>query len=385
MGPKKKQLKDGRSLQTTEKDLELERIYLDQLYDNAQVGIVMAENDGTVIRVNPEFIQIFGYSVEECLGANIDGLIAGPQRRKEADKITRSVAQGEKRAFEALRRCKDGTLKNVLVLASPIVMNGDQVAVYAFYRDITDQRRIETELFKAKQLEATGRLAGGISHDFNNLLSIIMGNLELALMSIPDGNPAIDALTTANDACVKAHDLTFKFLTFSAGGQPYKRRADLKLVVRDVADSVFADHPSLCSLTVPDDLWDVRVDPDLIRHALKAVMENALEAVRENGTVTIRAANISAETHIGDALLQEGRRYVCVAVRDNGIGIPPEALPIVFDPYFSTKASSYSKGLGMGLPVAYSIVTQHGGNIRLDSVYQKGTTAKIFIPVGPEH
>ena len=380
MNIRKGRLKGQKSQLGTEKDLERERIHLDQLFENAQVGIVMAANDGTVTRVNPEFRRIFGYSAEECLGMNIDSLVTARQNRTEAEEITHSVAHGEKKAFEALRRCKDGTLKNVLVMASPIIVNGEQVAVYAFYRDITDQRRIEAELLKARQLETTGKLAGGIAHDFNNLLSIIMGNIELASINMPSDSPAMEALKNASDACKKANALTLKFLTFSAGGQPIKRIIDTAKVLREVAENVFADHPKLCSFAIPDDVWDIEVDPDLFRHVLAAVLENALEAVKGKGSVMIRAANLSEETCGTDIFLQDERRYLLIAVRDNGNGIPAESVPAVFDPYFSTKTSVSSKGLGMGLTLAHSIVTRHGGKIRLDSEHQKGTTVKIFIP-----
>lgn len=359
-----------------------EQNYLDQLFDNAQVGIVMAHNDGTIMRVNPEFTRIFGYTPEECMGKNVDALVTQGQDHKKAAGITQSVANGEKHAFEADRLCKDGTLKTVAVMASPIIMNGAQVAVYAFYRDISLQRQVEAELLKAKKLEATGALAAGIAHDFNNLLSVIMGNIDLVLLDTSTENTATkNTLTVAKNACVQAHKLTLKFLTFSSGGQPVKRMVDLKHLLRDTAEKVFTEAGITLHFDLADELALVQTDMDQMHHVFEGVMENALESIRDHGVVTISAVNLGQAECQGNLLLANDQQYVLVAIKDNGMGIPEESVHKVFDPYFSTKALAFRTGLGMGLTVAHSIVSQHGGHIQIDSQYRKGTTVKIYLPV----
>lgn len=357
-----------------------DQIYLDQLFDNAQLGIIMADNDGTIIRVNPEFTRIFGYTPEDCVGKNIDALVAEGPDHEKAVGITRSVAKGRKYAFEADRRCKDGSLKKVAVMASPIIMNDGQVAVYAFYRDITLQRQIEAELIKAKKLEVTGALAAGIAHDFNNLLSIVMGNIELALLDTSADNKAAKALAVAKNACVRAHKLTLKFLTFSSGGYPIKCIVDLKQLLRDAAETVCSGTDVRLQFDLADELPLVQTDMDQMRFVFEGVMENALESIGDDGVVTISAMSLDKVKCRPNVLLNNDQEYICVFISDNGMGIPEGAVHKVFDPYFSTKAMAFKKGLGMGLTVAHSIVSQHGGQMHIDSQYRKGTTVKIYLP-----
>ncbi len=371
---------------TRTKDLHIpplqEKAYLDQLFDNAQVGIIMADNDGTVLRINPEFQKIFGFSYEEAVGRNIDALVADRHDREQAARITHSVSEGQKHTFEAIRRTKAGDNRHVAVMASPIVLNGNQVAVYAFYRDITEQRQMEAELLNAKKLEATGKLAGGIAHDFNNMLAIIMGSIDIALLQFGvKAKKDVYHLEQARTVCARAHELTQKFITFSAGGMLIKKTIDLADLVRNIAEKQFEGTGVDCSIDLPDDLWTVMADPKQLRHALTEIMTNAAEALPDGGSVTITGANIQNGASDAEALTGTPQPCVQLTVADNGIGIPAEVLPQVFDPYYSTKQLSKKTGLGLGLTMVHSVVAKHGGTIRIASDPASGTQVVIVLPV----
>lgn len=362
-------------------DLLQEKAYLDQLFDNAQVGIVMAKNDGTVIRINPEFQRLFGYSCEEALGRNIDDLIAVQEERAGAAHITRSVSEGRKHAFQAIRRTKDGSHRYMAVMASPIVINGNQVAVYAFYRDITTQRQVEAELLKAKKLEATGKLAGGIAHDFNNLLTIIMGSIDIVRLELAtEKKPDLYHLEQAQQVCRRAHELTQRFITFSDGDLLIKQPMDLSAILRPLAETINESIDVVCTYDSMDNLWSVRADRKQLRLAISEIVSNATEAISADGEVKIEAVNVSGDSlHRQSPASVNGSR-VRVSIEDNGIGIPAEVLPQIFDPYYSTKPLSNRTGLGLGLTIAHSIVTKHGGAIRVESTPMVGTRVVIELP-----
>lgn len=357
-------------------------IYLEQLFENAQVGILMAENDGTVIRINPEFQRIFGYTADECIGRNADELVAAKEQRQEAERITRSVSQGNKHSFEAKRRCKDGTLKHMAIMASPIVVQGRQVAVYGFYRDVTLQRQMEAELIKAKQLEATGRLAGGIAHDFNNLLTIILGNIDLGLTDLQSHPSPLHKthLEQAKKFCLRAYDLTQKFITFSAGNHPKKERIHLTPLLKEEAQKVFGGDAYNCRFEVAEDLWRVEIDAEQFRQVLSAIFSNAHEAMPGGGDVVVHGINLSTKEGQPQSMVSPQTPCVQITIRDNGNGVPAKAIQRLFDPYYSTKKTVSLKGLGLGLTVAHSIVHQHGGHIQLESQENTGTSVHIILP-----
>lgn len=361
--------------------LRQEKAYLDQLFDNAQVGIVMAENDGTVIRINPEFQRIFGYSGEEAVGRNIDDLITVQADRAEAAHITQSVSEGQKHAFQTIRRTKDGSRRHIAVIASPIVLNGNQVALYAFYLDITTQRQVEDELLKAKKLEATGKLAGGIAHDFNNLLTIIMGSIDIVRLELAtEKKPDLYHLEQAQQVCRRAHELTQRFITFSDGDLLIMQSMDLTAILRALAESFNESIDVACTYEVTDDLWTVQADRKQLRLAIAEIVTNAAEAISADGEVKITAVNVSSDGLHRESPASANGHRVRVSIEDNGMGIPAEVLPQIFDPYYSTKPLSNRTGLGLGLTIAHSIVTKHGGAIRVESTPMVGTRVVIELP-----
>ncbi len=246
-----------------------------------------------------------------------------------------------------------------------------------------DRKRIDEELLNAKKLEAIGVLAGGIAHDFNNLLFIIMGNINMAQINIQEGHPAQKHLTEAERACLRAKDLTQKFITFSSGGGgggPVKRRVSVRELITSVSSLVLSGPITSSEIIAPNDLWDVEVDENQMRQVLTSLLENAREAMIRGGVISIRAENIELTENGTEGIDPKSGRYVRVLISDAGIGISEENMPKIFDPYFSTKYRGSQKGMGFGLAIARSVIKKHNGHITVESVPGQGTNVCLFIP-----
>jgi nitrogen-specific signal transduction histidine kinase/CheY-like chemotaxis protein len=247
--------------------------------------------------------------------------------------------------------------------------------------DITEQKRLETEIIKAKKLEATALLAGGIAHDFNNLLAVILGNLEMAQEDITLGRPFSKKLLRAKEACLRAGDLTKKFLTFSSGGEPFKKPTPVEGFLSDAVTLALAGTNVSFECSFAADLWPVDIDAGQMTLALGNVITNAREAMPQGGVIRIRAENAASGPDENRELLNGPKsRYVKVSIQDYGKGIPGDVLPQVFDPYFSSKDTWQNKGLGLGLTIAYSIIKKHGGHIDIASKPNVGTTVTLYLP-----
>jgi len=244
-----------------------------------------------------------------------------------------------------------------------------------------DRKKVEAELLNAKKLEATGVLAGGIAHDFNNLLFVIMGNINMAQLKIEDDHDAQKHLIEAEKACLRAKDLTQKFITFSSGGGPVKRLVSMSHLVSSVVSLVLSGSIASSEIDTPSDLWLVEVDENQIRQVFTGIVENARESMPRGGIVSIRAENVEIDAESGaEGIAPNAGRYVKVVISDEGIGISEENMPKVFDPYFSTKYRGNQKGMGFGLAIAHSVIKKHNGNIEVESIPGKGTTVSILIP-----
>jgi two-component system, cell cycle sensor histidine kinase and response regulator CckA len=247
-----------------------------------------------------------------------------------------------------------------------------------------DRKKFEDELFNAKNLEAIGVLAGGIAHDFNNLLFVIMGNINMAQRKIEEDHQARRHLLEAEKACLRAKDLTQKFITFSSGGGPVKRQVSMLELVSNVAGLVLSGSMTSCDIKMPTDLWRVEVDENQMRQVFTSLLENAGEAMSRGGVISIRAENVEISESGIEGIDPKVGPYVKVAISDEGIGILEKNMPNIFDPYFSTKYRGSRKGMGFGLTIAHSVIKKHNGHIKVESVPGEGTTVSVLIPVSSQ-
>ncbi len=244
--------------------------------------------------------------------------------------------------------------------------------------DITDRKRLEEELQRVEKLESIGTLAGGIAHNFNNLLTMILGNISLASMDAAPGSEIQESLEQAEKASLRAKDLTLQLLTFSKGGAPVKEIASLTELLKDTAGSALGGSNVKCRFSIPDDLWQAEIDARQVSQVIYNLVINAQQSMPAGGTIELSAENIAINKtqRLGKGLPIIAGDYVRVAITDHGSGIPKEHLEKIFDPFFTTKINA----IGLGVATAFSIARQHGGHLSVESKVGSGSTFYLYLP-----
>ncbi|MDY7035265.1 MAG: ATP-binding protein [Thermodesulfobacteriota bacterium] len=236
----------------------------------------------------------------------------------------------------------------------------------------------EEALLKAKNLESIGVLAGGIAHDYNNLLTAILGNISLALSFLKPKDEIYNLLIAAQKASMRAKDLTKKLITLSKGEGPVKKVTSIAPLLKYTSEFALSGSNVSCDFSIESSLWSVEIDQALIDQVIQSLVINAKEAMPEGGTIKITAKNISLDED-NDFFLKSGK-YIKLSFGDHGTGIPEEDLSKVFDPYFSTKEMGSQKGMGLGLSICHSIMKKHDGHISVESKVGQGTTFSLYFP-----
>ena len=244
-------------------------------------------------------------------------------------------------------------------------------------REITERIRIEEELRNARHLESIAALSGGIAHDYNNLLTAIMGNISLCMTSLPADSPQHDWLNQAQDAALIAKELTSRLITFSKGGTPQKETIAPAELIEGATEFALSGSNIEVHYDLPEQLWHMDVDRMQVGQAVHNIVINAREAMPEGGDLYVSAWNelVTAQTP-GPA----PGRHVVISIQDCGQGIAPETLNRIFDPYFTTKEMGTDRGLGLGLSIANSIINKHGGAIGVASEIGIGARFSIYMP-----
>jgi signal transduction histidine kinase/CheY-like chemotaxis protein len=245
-------------------------------------------------------------------------------------------------------------------------------------REITERRLAEEELFKSRQLKSLGVLAGGLAHDFNNILTGILGNISLARKDESAGSDLLKRLEEAENACKIAKLLANRLLTFSKGGAPVTEPTSIAELIKETANFSLAGSNALAQYDLPEDLWPAEIDRGQISQVIYNLVKNAEQAMPQGGAIQIAAQNTKIRPE--DGLLLETGDYLKISIRDEGAGIPEDILPQIFDPYFTDKPG----GTGLGLTSALSIVKSHKGTITVDSPPVGGATVSVYLPASPD-
>lgn len=341
-------------------------------------GVIAADTQGRVLLMNPVAERLTGWTQDEALGKPVARVLSIFDE-KTGDNLPcpgdQALQTGQAAEISGWFMGRGGIGRTLAVSGSPIIDPRHQtLGVVLVFRDITRQRQTEAELLKMEKLSSLGILAGGIAHDFNNILTGILGNISLALWST-DGPPGLlENLHSAEKAALRAQDLVQQLLTFAKGGMPVKAAASLPEIIEDSTDFALRGSKPVCRFVFPEDLWWAEVDAGQISQVIHNLVINAVQAMPMGGDMEIRGENVVFCTD-GGLSLKEGK-YVKISIQDQGLGIPPEHLLKIFDPYFTTK----QQGSGLGLATAYSIMKNHGGHITAASTLGAGTTFTLYLP-----
>ena len=343
-------------------------------------GVITTDLKGNVLILNRVAETLCDWPLEEAAGQPLEEVfhVVDFTTRKRIDNpVQRVIKTGKAVTITpgAVLIARDGWERFIADSAAPILdQKGNLFGVVLVFRDISEKRLLESEISKLEKLRAIGQLAGGIAHDFNNLLTAILGNVSLARISVPPESPAAEKLDRAENAVMKAKGLTQQLLTFAKGGAPQIKTIDLGKILQEGVQFTLRGSNSLFRFEIQDGLWPVLADIDQISQVVNNLIINADQAMPSGGTITVTAANHRHEDG-GDLPLEPGS-YVRVSFADQGSGIAAEHLPLVFDPYFTTKKT----GSGLGLSTVYSIIRRHGGAITVSSTEGSGTTFTFYLP-----
>jgi PAS domain S-box-containing protein len=335
------------------------------------VGITRRD-DGLFIEVNQGFERWSGWSKDETIGRS--SLELGVWDRETRNRaIELMLKNGHLENFEFIFTPKSGEKRLGTMYISPLNLDG--VAYNCFMaRDITEQRRMQDELFKNQKLESLGVLAGGIAHDFNNILTAIMGNISFAKLDIDASHRASQSLVRAELATLRAAELAKQLLVFSKGGQPIKKEVALEPIVREVMDLALSGTNVQGTIDFFEPIHHVEADEGQINQSLYNIIINAVQAMPGGGKLTVGGANVTLDGDNSVGL--PAGEYVQLSITDAGCGIPEANQKNIFDPYFTTKAG----GSGLGLASTHAIIKKHGGQITVSSAIGKGTTFTIYLP-----
>jgi PAS domain S-box-containing protein len=343
-------------------------------------GVITTDISGRVLLVNRVAERLTGWKQEYASGAPLAKVLFLIDEKNRAPVGNPALLLMDNNPashfpFRAVLVSKDGTERLIEESASIMSDHGNQVIGFVIvFRDITERQKLENELARTQKLESLGLLAGGIAHDFNNILTAIFGNIILARMHTEEDSPGYERLAEAENAMVRAKELTQQLLTFSKGGAPVKETADITGIITDSTKFMLRGSQSRCEFTIDPALWTVEVDVGQISQVINNIVINADHAMPGGGIIQVSALNFTLKN--GTLLPLPAGRYVKITIADTGQGIPQENLTRIFDPYFTTK----SKGSGLGLSTARSIVRKHSGHIEIESEPGAGTSVHIYLP-----
>jgi PAS domain S-box-containing protein len=365
-------------------ELSHERQLLNQVLDSMQEGIIALDRTGTVLLANPQAEQLLGVAQSELrpdTWLKRCGLYEPDQRTPLAVDPLKLAMRGE-HLDEREVFVRNSRIPGAIVTMSVAALHDDvpvPVGGIVVLRNITEKRRLERQLTQAQKMEAIGLLAGGVAHDFNNMLAVITGYGELVLEALPEEDPIRQDVLQLLGGANRAAGLTRQLLAFSRHQVVKPKILDLNDVIANVEKMLgrlIGEDISMRAELMPE-LWPVKADPGQIEQVLLNLTVNARDAMPSGGRLTIKTSNVPSGSRTSREPLLQGD-LVLMEVTDTGTGMDPETQKRIFEPFFTTKDPG--KGTGLGLSTVYGIVQQCGGQLQLQSTIGRGTTFEIYLP-----
>ena len=362
------------------------RTRLVSIIDSSEDAIYGKDLDGIITSWNRGAEHIYGYTPDEIVGKHIS-ILAPSDRKDEIPEILTRIAAGETiNHFESMRVAKDGKALDVSISISPLRdAKGDIVGASAIARDITAQKRAEGQLHQAQKMEAIGRLAGGVAHDFNNILGIVSACAEFLRDRVDPAAGASQYIENIKRATERGSSLTRQLLTFSRSSSVQPRILDLNERLRDVSKllrPLMGDDVEILIVS-KSPAAVVEADPGQLDQIVVNLAVNARDAMPRGGKFILETRSERFdEDFAGQNQNMPAGKYVLLAVSDTGTGMDEATVARIFEPFFTTKETG--KGTGLGLATVYGIVKQSAGHILVYSEPGHGTTFKIYLPSADE-
>jgi PAS domain S-box-containing protein len=363
-----------------EQALRISEMRFRRLAESGMIGVAITDTSGAVLEANEAFLQILGYSEHDLRAGRIRWAVTTPLESEPATNaaLAQLRAQGVAPPFERECVLSDGRRVPMLVAAATL----EDSTLIALCLDLSERKQLEEQVRRAQKMEAVGALAGGVAHDFNNMLSVILSYAGLLIAETSPGDPLRSGLEEIQKAGDRAAELTRRLLAFSRHLKHEPRALDPNRIIagmRRMLERIVGEDVDL-SITTASDAGTIRADPGQIEQVVMNLVVNARDAMPGGGRLALETARIVLDDE--SAARRVGARpgsYALIAVTDTGIGMDDATLGRIFEPFFSTKEPG--KGTGLGLSTVYGIVQQSGGHLVVHSQPGRGSTFQVYLPV----
>jgi PAS domain S-box-containing protein len=354
---------------------------LNAIIEAAPLSIFMLDPAGNVVLWTVSAERLFGYTAEEAVGRP-PPYLSDSEIAVWREAFARTVAEASSGFNATQRQCRDGTMIDVSVTWAPVHdEDGTLLGVMYAIADVTERRKLESQLQQAQKMEAIGQLTGGLAHDFNNHLGAIILNLDVLRERIGGDAESVELTDEALGAAMRGAELIRRLLAFARRQPLQPVRTEInsliaeitKLLARTLGEAI------TIALELDETIWPTVVDPAQLEASLTNLATNARDAMPNGGRLTIATGNRNLDADYAEqhAEVTPGD-YAMIEVSDSGAGIPPELLSHVFEPFFTTKA--VGRGTGLGLSMVYGFIKQSGGHINVYSEVGVGTTIRLYLP-----
>ncbi len=374
-------LRDITERKKAEEELRKSEDRFSKAFRQSPLAITISRQaDGMYLDANDSFLTTTGYRREDVVGHTSLELRVWALPSLRADFLQQLLERGKVRRRRMEFRTSTAEIREAELSWEDIEVEG-QPCILAFMRDITETQRLEAQFLQAQKMEAVGRLAGGVAHDFNNMLSVIIGYSDLSADLLESDSPVKRHLAQIKKASERAALLTRQLLAFSRQQVIFPRILNLNEVVNNVSTMLLrmvGDSISV-SFRPTTPIGSIKADPGQIEQILMNLVVNARDAMPRGGEITVETAHAELDEHyVSEHSGSQTGQYVILAVSDNGCGVEEAIKSKIFEPFFTTKG--IGQGTGLGLSTVYGIVTQSKGSICVDSEVGKGTKFTIYFP-----
>jgi len=356
-----------------------------EVVESANSIILRWDSEGRIIFMNPFGLKLFGYTWEELKGRHVlETIVPATEAESQRDlrKMIREIQEDpEKFLYNENENIKKNGERVWISWTNRAILgeDGRLREILSIGNDITEKRRLQTQLIQAQKLESIGTLAGGIAHDFNNLLMGIQGYASLVLFQLESDSPHRSRLMSIEKLVESGAHLTRRLLGFARGGKYEVKATNINELIAHNAE-IFsrAKREIEIDLNLQERIWGVEVDRSQMEQVFLNLYINAWQAMPGGGRICVATANLDLDDRAGAAPVLSPGRYVMISVADTGVGMDERIIERIFDPFFTTK--EIGRGSGLGLASVYGIIKNHGGHIEVTSRKGQGTTFFIYLP-----
>ncbi|MFN3396712.1 MAG: PAS domain S-box protein [Thermodesulfovibrionales bacterium] len=360
------------------KDLTVANKKYVALFDNSNDGVAIMNKDGIILDVNKRFCELHGFSKDALMGAHFR-ILEAKENEKVIEERMERIIKGESLIFETEHYRKDGTRIFLEVSSRAIEIIGE-LYIQSLYRDITERKALQRQLLQAQKMESIGLLAGGLAHDFRNLLTVIKGYSEM-IQHLENDVTTRKYAEGIDGATRKAEQMVTSLLQFAKQSTGEITTLNINNVMDNVlnlAAPILTKANIVLEKRLSESLPSIKGDANLLEQVIMNLIINAKDAMPNGGRLRIETGITEVnEKNIIHPLLNPGE-HIIIGISDSGTGIPEEIKDKIFDPFFTTKGT---KGTGLGLAMAYGTIKAHGGVIKVNSKIGEGSTFEIYLPL----